>query len=157
MKKKMAVCNAFVTSTLLYVSETWTTYAGQERRLNTFPLRSIRRILGISWQDKVTNADVLSRASLPTMYSLFRQCRLRWLGHVHRMEDGRIPKNILYGELALGRRTTGRPHLRYNDVCVRDMKAVDICPGRTLQLIVQGGGVPLTTPQDRARQTDDCI
>ena len=43
-----------------------------------------------------------------------------------RMEDGRIPKDILYGELALGRRTTGRPHLRYKDVCVRDRKAVDI-------------------------------
>ena len=43
-----------------------------------------------------------------------------------RMEDSRIPKDILYGELALGRRTTGRPHLWYKDVCVRDMKAVDI-------------------------------
>ena len=42
------------------------------------------------------------------------------------MEDGRIPKDILYGELALGRRITCRPHLRYKDVCVRDMKAVDI-------------------------------
>ena len=97
-----------------------------ERRLNTFHLRSIRRILGISWQDKVTNADVLSRAGLPSMYTLLRQRRLRWLGHVHRMEDGRIPKDILYGELALGRRTTGRPHQRYSDVCVTDMKAVDI-------------------------------
>ena len=38
----------------------------------------------------------------------------------------RIPKDILYGELALGRRTTGRPHLRYKDVCIRDTKAVDI-------------------------------
>ena len=27
---------------------------------------------------------------------------------------------------SLGRRTTGRPHLRYKDVCIRDMKAVDI-------------------------------
>ena len=94
--------------------------------INTFHLRSIRRILGISWQDKVTNADVLSRAGLPTMYTLLRQRRLRWLGHVRRMEDGRIPKDILYGELAFGRRSTRRPHLRYKDVCVRDMKAVDI-------------------------------
>ena len=101
-------------------------YAGQERRLNSFHLRSIRRILVISWQDKVTNAKVLSRAGLPTMYTLLRQRRLRWLGHVRRMEDGRIPKDILFGELALGRRTTGRPHLRYKDVCIRDMKAVDI-------------------------------
>ena len=60
------------------------------------------------------------------IFTLLRQRRLRLLGHVRRVEDGRIPKDILYGELALGRRTTGRPHLRYNDVCVRYMKAVDI-------------------------------
>ena len=48
------------------------------------------------------------------------------MGHVRRMDDGRIPKYILYRELGLGRRTTGHPHLRYKDVCVRDMKAVDI-------------------------------
>ena len=111
---------------ILYGSETWTTHARPEGRLNTFHSRTIRRILGISLQDKVTNADVLSRAGRPTMYTLFRQRRLRWLGHVCRMEDGRIPKYILYGELALGRRTTGRPHPRYKDVCVRDLKAVDI-------------------------------
>ena len=101
-------------------------YARQERRLNAFHPRSIRRILGISWLDKVTNADVLFRVGLPSMYTLLRQRRLRWLGHVRRLEDGRIPKYILNGELALGSRTTDHPHLRYKDVCVRDMKAVDI-------------------------------
>ena len=69
IKTKMAVYNACVISTFLYGSETWTIYAGQERRLNTFHMRSIRRILGISWQDKVTNADVLSRAlAFPVLY-----------------------------------------------------------------------------------------
>ena len=75
VKTKMAVYNACVISTLLYGSETWTMYAGQERRLNSFHLRSIRRILGISWQDKVTNGDVLSRGGLPSMYTLLRQRR----------------------------------------------------------------------------------
>ena len=126
VKTKMAVYNACFTSTLLYGSETWTTCAGQERRLNTFHMRSIRRIIGISWQDKVTNVDVLSRAWLLSMYTLPRQRRLRWLGNVRRMEGGCIPKYILCGELALGSRTTGRPHLRYKDVCVRDKKVVDI-------------------------------
>ena len=37
------------------------------------------------------------------------------------MPDGRIPKDLLYGELA-----TGRPQLRYRDVVKRDMKAVGI-------------------------------
>ena len=42
------------------------------------------------------------------------------------MEDGRIPKNFLYGELASGKRSVGRPQLRYKDVCKRDLKALDI-------------------------------
>ena len=126
VKTKMAVYNACVISTLLYGSEAWTTYARQERRLNTFHMRILRRILGISWQDKVPNTEVLSRAGLPSMYTLLRQRRLRWLGHVHRMPDGRIPKDLLYGELASGKRSTGRPQLRYHDVVKRDMKTVDV-------------------------------
>ena len=59
------------------------------------------------------------------MYALLRQRRLRWLGNVQHMEDGRIPKDILYGELAAGQRGVGRPQLRYKDVCKRDMKALD--------------------------------
>ena len=126
IRTKMAVYNACIISTLLYGSETWTTHARQEKRLNSFHLRCLRRILDISWQDKVTNIEVLSRAGLPTMYTLLRQRRLRWLGHVHRMEDGRIPKDILYGELARGKRNIGRPQLRFKDVCKRDMKSMDI-------------------------------
>ena len=30
------------------------------------------------------------------MFALFSQRRLRWLGHVSRMEDGEIPKDIFY-------------------------------------------------------------
>ena len=122
----MAVYNACILSTLLHGSETWATYARREKRLKTFHLRSIRRILGISWLDKVTNVEVLSRAGLLTMYTLLRQRRLSSLSHVRRMEEGRIPKDILYGELAMGQRSTGRPRLRFKDVFKRDMRALDI-------------------------------
>lgn len=36
------------------------------------------------------------------MYSLLSQRRLRWLGHVHRMNDGRILKEVLHGQLTTG-------------------------------------------------------
>ena len=45
---KVAVYRAYVVSILLYGSESWTTYAGQEKRLNTFHMRCLRRILSIS-------------------------------------------------------------------------------------------------------------
>lgn len=42
------------------------------------------------------------------------------------MEDGHLPKDILYGELAMGQRSIGCLHLRFKDVCKRDMKILDI-------------------------------
>ena len=51
---------------------------------------------------------------------------LRWLGHIRHMEDGRIPKDLLYGELATGCRPTGRPALRFGNVCKRDLKLTGI-------------------------------
>ena len=79
---KMQVYKACVLSTLLYSSESWTSYAAQERRLNTFHLRCLRCILGIKWQDRIPNTDVLKEAGLPTIFTLLSQRRLRWLGHV---------------------------------------------------------------------------
>ncbi|PFX12686.1 Retrovirus-related Pol polyprotein from transposon 17.6 [Stylophora pistillata] len=112
--------------TLLCGSEKWKTYPRQERHLNTFHMRSLRRILGISWQDKVRNKEVLSRVGLPSMFTLVRQRGLRWRGYVHRMPEGRIPKYLLYVELATGSKRTGRPQLRYREAVKRDVKAVRI-------------------------------
>ena len=89
-------------------------------------MRCLRRILNIKWQDRITNNEVLSRANATSMTTILQQRRLRWLGHVCRMEDGRIPKDLLYGELASGKMSTCRPHLRFKDVCKRDMKAMEI-------------------------------
>jgi hypothetical protein len=98
----------------------------QESRLIAFYMRSLRRILNIKWSDRISNTEVLHRAQIPSLCTLLRQRRHRWLGHVHRMTDGRIPKDLLYGELSCGKRALGRPHLRFKDVCKRDMKALDI-------------------------------
>ena len=126
MKTKMHVYQACVLSILLYSNEAWTTYASQERKLNSFHLWCLRRILHIQWQDKVPNTEVLDRANMKTMFSILSERRLRWLGHVRRMEHGRIPKDLLYGELTDGSRPTRRPRLPLKDVCKKDMKLYSI-------------------------------
>lgn len=41
--------------------------------------------------------------------------QLRWTGHIIRMEDHRVPKQLLFGERARGYRNSGRPRKRYKD------------------------------------------
>ena len=42
------------------------------------------------------------------------------------MKDGRIPKDILFSDLASRKRSRERPQFRYKDVFKRDLKALDI-------------------------------
>ena len=58
---------------------------------------------GITWQDKVTNKVVLEKAGIPSLYALLKQRRMRLLGHVTRMKDALISKNLSCGELATGK------------------------------------------------------
>ena len=106
IKIKTRVYQACVLTTPLYGSESWTLYTQQERRLNTFHLRCLRRILGISCKDHIPNTKVLARAGTLSMYALLTKRRLRRLGHVTSMHDGKLPKDILYGEFATGSRPT---------------------------------------------------
>ena len=76
-RTQMCVYQACVLSTLLYDSESWTTYARQERRLNAIHLRCLWRLLLIRWQDRVTNTEVLEGAGLLSMPSLPIQRRLQ--------------------------------------------------------------------------------
>ena len=76
-------------------------------------MRALRSILGIRWQDCVTNLEVLDRANSTSIESLLK-AQLRWAGHVIPLDD-RIPRPFLYWELTHGKRNQGRPKKRYKD------------------------------------------
>ena len=67
---KVNVYKACVIRTLLYGSESWTMHAHQEKRLNVFHMHCLRRILGITWQDRVINKVVLEKAGILSLYTL---------------------------------------------------------------------------------------
>ena len=83
--------------------------------------RCLRSILGIKWQDHVSNEEVLKRASLPGMESILLQVQLHWAGHVSRMEDVRMPKAVFFSELQEGKRDRGAPRKRYKDQLKRQL------------------------------------
>ena len=68
----------------------------------------------------------MRRTGHTTMYFTLSQRRVRWLGHVLRMGDERIPKPLLYSELVDGRRKRDLPILLFKDVRKRDLKRVKL-------------------------------
>ena len=48
--------------------------------------------------------------------------RLRWLGHVLRMKDDRLPKILLFGQPSWATRKAGRPCLGWEDVINKNLK-----------------------------------
>uniref|UniRef100_A0A9J8B307 Tc1-like transposase DDE domain-containing protein n=1 Tax=Cyprinus carpio carpio TaxID=630221 RepID=A0A9J8B307_CYPCA len=97
---KVCVYHARVLSTLLYASETRTTYRRYEHRLNAFHFCCLRSILGVCWKDHVPNSIILERTGSSDLYPILREHHLHWTGHIYRMNDTRLPKILLYGELA---------------------------------------------------------
>ena len=115
LSTNLQIYRAVVVTTLLYGAGTCVLHRKQIRLLERFHQRCLRSILGIKWQDRVSNEEVLKRASLPGIESILLQVQLRWAGHVIRMEDVRMPKAVFFSELQEGKRDRGAPRKRYKD------------------------------------------
>ena len=77
------------------------------KKLNDFNLTCLRKILNITWQKHIPNTKVLTRASLPNIYTILMQSQLRWVSHVIRMKDHHLLKKLLSTELSQSKHSQG--------------------------------------------------
>ena len=61
LSTKLKVYNAVIFPSLLYGCETWTLYHRHIKKLELFHMQALRSILGIRWQDHITNLKVLDQ------------------------------------------------------------------------------------------------
>ena len=113
---KLSVYEACVLTVLLYASETWTTYCRHIKVLERFHQNCLRRILGIKWDSFTPDTDVLQKAKTSSIEKRIVQSQMRWTGHMVRMEDSRLPKQLSYGGLTTGTRPNLKPKMRFKDV-----------------------------------------
>jgi len=71
----------------------------------------------------LTNKEIYARVKIPTITETIRLNRLRWFGHVQRMEGNRVPRRVLYTNLGT-KRLRGRPRNRWQDKVREDGQIV---------------------------------
>ena len=119
---------------LLYGAETWTLKAKDARRLEAFHNRCIQSIRGVSryeqWKKKLSSRHLAATFGLPiTILDIILEQQLRWLGHLGRMEETRLPKLVLFSELKKMRPFHGTKR-RWRDVMKVDVEAIGVGEGR---------------------------
>ena len=97
--------------------------------LNLIESKVYRGILGLVYDNKkencriLTNKEIYAKVKKPTVIETIMLNRLRWFGHVQRLEENRIPKRVLYMNLET-KRLRGRPRNRWQDEVREDGRIV---------------------------------
>jgi len=128
MQTKMKIYNAVVVTTLLYGSETWSTTRKQDDRLDAFDTRCLRIILKIRWWHYRRNSDIREITQQPYISTFLKKHRLRWYGHMLRMENTRLPNRLYHWDPTAigGKRRPGRQRQRWQDACSRDLTSIGL-------------------------------
>jgi hypothetical protein len=97
--------------------------------LNIFERKVYRGILGPVYDKEkenwmlLTNTEIYAMVKNPTITEPIRVQRLRWFGHVQRMEENRIPKTVFSMKLE-ATSPRDRPRNRWQDEVSEDGRIV---------------------------------
>ncbi len=89
----MQIYRATVLSTVLYGAESWSCTDKEYRRLNAFNTKLLR-VLTRKQRDEISNVRLYKLTGMEPLEDTIRKYRLRWAGHVRRMDGTRLPKKI---------------------------------------------------------------
>jgi hypothetical protein len=124
-KVKMRIFNAVILPVMLYGATAWTLTQKEERRLDAWEMKLLRRMLNIRWDDFVRNDDIRCMLNqMPVTWRL-RERRLKMYGHLERMDEDRIARRLWKAEMR-GRRPVGRPRTRWRGMLERDVDGLNM-------------------------------
>lgn len=108
LRTRIAKCYVF--SVLLYGAEAWTLTERMAKRLEAFEMWVYRRMLKISWVQKVRNVTVLQRLNKKgtEVLNTIKRRKLEYFGHIMRNPKYELLQVITQGKIQ-GRRRPGRP------------------------------------------------
>ena len=126
---KVKLLQSVVLPTCLYASETWKISVKIKKKLDAFQQKCLRRILGVTYRDRVTNDEIYRRTATRPFSQIIETRRMKYAGHVIRMTPERDQK-IALNWRPEGRRGRGRPRLTWRRTFKQDLERRNIEPSR---------------------------
>ncbi|KAI8498339.1 hypothetical protein Bbelb_242830 [Branchiostoma belcheri] len=114
LRNRGHVFNSCVRSVLLYASETWPVTAEDMKRLARSDRAMVRWICSRRLADCQSTEQLRRRLGVHNIQDTVRYNRLRWYGHLQRMDRDRWPKRILTLDVE-GPNPRGRPRRKWYD------------------------------------------
>lgn len=111
-KSKELMYKLYYVPILIYAAESWTLTSRQESRIQASEMKFLRSMIGKTRKDRMRNEDVRNEVGIGKLTERIEKSKLRWFGHVKRMEENRIPRQMLEAKLE-GKRPRGRPRTRW--------------------------------------------
>ena len=111
-KAKVIIYTKVLRPILIYGAETWSLTKKSESRVQAAEMRVLRMILGVTRRDRIRNDVIRERLNITSVLKIIEKSKLRWYGHVKRMEENRYPRKYL-DWIPQGRRPVGRPRKRW--------------------------------------------
>ena len=109
---KIRMYKTIIRPVVLYVSEAWCLTANDEKNLNIWGRKLLRKIFGpicvAGHLRSRTNEEVRQLYGELDIVTEIKKGRLRWMGHVERMSEEWVVKR-LYQNTPEGSRSVGRP------------------------------------------------
>src|SRR6266568_2183306 len=90
LKLKGKIYRACVQSVLFYGSVTWPMKVEDARRLLRTERAMVRRMCGVTLSCRKKSEDMISRLGIECVTEVVRRSRLRWFGHLERMERDKL-------------------------------------------------------------------
>ena len=99
LKIRGTLYKSHVRNALTYGAECWALKMEDERRLKTTEMRMLRMICGKTLKDKMNKGKIREMTGVVRLEEFLREKRLRWVGHVERMNEERGPVKALLLEV----------------------------------------------------------